>query len=331
MRTRGGSAIAIPQVALLHLHPTAERTLTLDDGRIITLLDCLGRGTSGSVFRGIVDSGFGVQRPVAVKVIDIARDMDTSLAMDKLASIVQRAACVSHPAVARVYEVGRAYAPFVVTELVEGESLASIIAGWHGENLRVPVDFALVVGLRIAEGLAGALFTHDLSGAYTSLLHGDLAPRQVLVSYVGEVKITDFGQRSLRDGLSDVRSRSQVAYAAPEILHGAIRDARSDVFALGAILHEMLIGPRFGTGTSIAEAIRLVESGAFPTSVLEPNLPRSLREVIERSIAREPEKRYPHAQAMAFDLRREMLRLGLLDAQTSVRNSVVGWCEVADR
>jgi serine/threonine protein kinase len=313
---------------LLRLQPTAKRTLTLDDGRNITLLDCLGRGSSGTVFRGIVDSSYGVQHPVAVKMLEIPREMDVAFAMDKLAAIVQRGACVNHPAVARVYEVGQSYAPFVVSELVEGESLASIIAGWHDENMRVPIDFALVVGLRVAEGLAGALFTHDLSGAYTALLHGDLAPQQVLVSYVGEVKITDFGQRSLRDGLSDVRSVSRLAYTAPEILRGGTRDARTDVFALGAMLHEMLIAPRFAKGTSIADAVRLVEAGTFPASVLEPNLPRSLRDVVEHAIAEDPDKRYPHAQAMAFDLRREMLRLGLCDAQTSVRNSVVGWCEV---
>src|SRR5687768_15185410 len=116
-----GSAIAIREFALLSLHPTAERTLNLEDGRTITLLDCLGRGATGTVFRAIVGSGWGVQRPIAVRVIWVSRESEPSVAMEKLSSVVRRASCVNHPSVARVYEVGQAYAPFVVSELVEGE------------------------------------------------------------------------------------------------------------------------------------------------------------------------------------------------------------------
>jgi hypothetical protein len=84
-------------------------------------------------------------------------------------------------------------------------------------------------------------------------------------------------------------------------------------------------------GMSVADAIRMIQGGELHSSVLEPNLPRTLRDIIERATQRSPEDRYAHARVMAFDLRREMLRLGLCDAQTCVRHAIVGWCEGGGR
>jgi serine/threonine protein kinase len=169
---------------------------------------------------------------------------------------------------------------------------------------------------------------HAADGALTGLVHGDLSPRQVLVSDQGEVKIGDFGQGDLRDVVSHVRSRYGIAYTAPEVACGLESDPRSDVFSLGVMLHEMLVAPRFAAKTPVEDVVKMVRDGRFHSSVLEPNLPRDLRAVIDRALEPNPAQRYPHARALAFDLRREMLRMGLCDAQTCIRQAVVGWCEV---
>lgn len=282
------------------------------------------------MYRGLVEGGWGVKRPVAVKLIGLAPDADPGETMRRLGRVARRAAAVTHRSVVQVFEVDRTGdgQPFQVMELVEGESLASILEGWRTGGLRVPIDFAIVVALRVAEALGAALFTDGPDGSLTNLVHGDLSPRQILISNQGEVKVGDFGQFSFQDRGSHVRSRSRLAYTAPEVACGGAPSARADVFSLGVILHELLLGPRFAPSTSIGDAVRMVRDGEIHTSILEPNLPRGLRDVIARATERHPMSRYAHARSMAFDLRREMLKLGLMDTQTCVRHSIVGYCEV---
>jgi serine/threonine-protein kinase len=324
------------------MNPFASPAAALSDGRPITLLEELGRGRCGAVYRGLLESGWGLRRPVAVKVIAPAPEMDDDSAMRQLARIARRWACVRHPAIVELLEidrmdalhepgsgrVARSVLPIKVMELVEGESLAALLHVWRTEGRRVPVDLAVVVMLRAAEALGAALFTDDPDGSVTGLLHGDLSPRQILLSNQGDVKVGDFGEAVFAEETSHVRSRSRLAYLAPEVACGAPVSPRSDVFSLGVILHELLVGPRFAPGTTLADALRIVRDGHLHASILEPNLPRTLRQVIEHATARNPIDRHAHARALAFDLRREMLRLGLCDTRTSVRHAVVGWCEV---
>lgn len=318
------------------IQPASSNALTLSDGRVVTLVESIGRGSFGEVHRGVLESAWGLRRPVAVKVFDAAPEDDNDELLRRLAHTARRASCVRHPSFIQTLEIDRTDAvsgagatqAFVVMELVNGESLTSLLHGWHEGSIRVPVDFALVTALKIAEGLGAALHAETAEGALTALVHGDLSPRQVLVSDQGEVKIGDFGQGDVRDVVSHVRSRYGIAYNAPEVACGLEADPRSDVFSLGVMLHEMLVGPRFARKTPLEDVIRMVRDGRFHNNVMEPNLPRDLRAVIDRALAPNPAERYPHARAFAFDLRREMLRMGLCDAQTCIRQAVVGWCEV---
>lgn len=316
------------------IRPVSADILTLTDGRCVTLHEALGRGRYGIVQRAVVESGWGLRRPVVVKRFRLGPDADHGDTMRCLGEIARRLVCVRHPNVVQLFELDRTdrlhaepNTPFVVTELVEGESLQSILAGWHRTSNRVPMDFALVVTLRAAEALGATLFSEGPDGSLTGLLHGDLSPRQVLISNQGEVKVSDFGQFTLGEGQSSVRSRPTLEYSAPEVVWGNPPDARSDVFSLGAILRELLVGPRLQPGTSPRDAMRMIRDGHFHASLLEPNIPRAVRDVLEMAIAPNPQHRYGHARALAFDLRREMLRLGLTDAQTCIRHAIVGWCE----
>ena len=316
------------------IKPVSANILTLSDGRSVTLLDSLGRGRYGTVQRAVVESGWGLRRPVVVKRYSLSPDADHGEVMRCLGEISRRLVCVRHPNVIQLLELDRTDSlhaepgmPFVVTEAVEGESLHSILAGWQRSSARVPIDFALVVTLRAAEALGAALFSEGPDGSLTGLLHGDLSPRQILISSQGEVKVGDFGQFTLGEGQSNVRARPCLEYTAPEVVWGNSPDARSDVFSLGAILRELLVGPRFQAGTSSRDAMRMIRDGHFQPNILEPNIPRTLRAVLDQAVHPNPQKRYSHARALAFDLRREMLRLGLTDAQTSVRHAIVGWCD----
>jgi serine/threonine protein kinase len=316
------------------IKPATADILTLADGRSVTLLETLGRGRYGHVQRAVIESGWGIRRPAVVKRYHVGPDSDHGEAMRCLGEIARRLVCVRHPNVIQLLELDRTdrlhaepLAPFMLTELVEGESLQSVMASWNRAGTRVPVDFALVVALRTAEALGAALFTEGPDGSLTGLIHGDLSPRQILISNQGEVKVGDFGQFTLGEGQSSIRSRPSLAFTAPEVVWGSTPDARSDVFSLGAILRELLVGPRFPPETSSRDAMRMIRDGHFHAPLLAPNIPRSLRDVLEQATSPNPQLRSGHARALAFDLRREMLRLGLTDAQTCIRHAIVGWCD----
>lgn len=285
----------------------------------------------------MLESAWGLRRPVAVKVIAMTQDMDDGEAMRHLGRVARRAVCVRDPSVIQLFEVDRADGraaplphPFIVMELVEGASLASLMRGWGRAGRRVPVDFATTVALRAAEALDAALFTIGPDGALTRLVHGGLSPRQILVSDEGEVKVGDFGEFTLTSNDSHVRERGDIAHTAPEIACGETPNMTSDVFSLGILLHQLLVGPRFAKGTTIADAARMVRKGQIHSHIFAPNLPRALRDVIHRATDPNPTDRYPHARAMAFDLRREMLRLGLTETRTCVRHTVIGWFDEHD-
>jgi serine/threonine-protein kinase len=299
----------------------------------VTLLEPVGRGTLGEVRRGVLESSWGVRSPVAVKLFDATDADDQAELFQRLANLARQAAWVRHPSVVQTLDVDCLEGPassqaFVVMELVSGEALSTLLPSWADAGRRVPVDFALAVALRIAEGLGEALLCTTAEGSLTALVHGDLSPKQVLVSEHGDVKVGDFGQGTLRDVVSNVRSRYAMGYAAPEVACGLDADPRADVFSLGVLLHEMLIGPRFAPHTSTSEVMAMVRDGRFHTDVMGPNLPRDLRALIDCAIAPNAAYRFPHARALAFDLRREMLKVGLCDAQTCIRQAVVGQLDV---
>lgn len=316
--------------------PVSAHSLTLGDGRTVTLHELIGRGSLGSVYRGVVEGAFGVRRPVAIKLFDVHRDDDNQELFHQLVATARRAACVQHDGVVQTFEIDRTdgrQQAFVVMELVEGEPLGALLASWRYEGERVPLDFALVVAVRVAEAVGAALFAEANEGGVTALVHGDLSPRQILVSSRGQVKVSDFGQGTLRDLASRVRSRDRLAFTAPEVACGYGPDPRADVFSLGLILHEMLVGPRFGSGTATEDVFAMVRDGVVPTSCMDPVLPNGIREVLDRALATDAADRQLHAQALATELRREMFRLNLVDTQTCVRHAVVGWCEapIAER
>jgi eukaryotic-like serine/threonine-protein kinase len=305
------------------------QVLNLGDRRV-TLDACLGKGSMAHVFRATLTSAFGVARPIACKVFNLVATEDNDAVLHTLCQIAQRAACVRHPNVAEVYELGLAGGlrqPFLVSELVEGTTLRRFVDAFAKHERRVPLDLALFIGAEMAEALAGARSARGLDGGKLGMVHLDLSARDVLLSWHGEVKVTDFELAGVRQASSSVRSLSKIARhadtMAPEIARGAMGDARSDVFSMGIVLREMLIAPRFPKGTSDADALRAARDGIVEGGPLAPQLPGDLRTVLDRALAVEPEERFPDAGAMAYELRRVALALGVGDARVFLRSALV--------
>jgi serine/threonine-protein kinase len=266
------------------------------------LIEPLGRGGMGRVYRGHDDL---LDRPVAVKLIyDDAvspRDQRRACAVEARA-----AARVTHPGVVRILDSGFDDGHcFVVMELAEGQTLAAII---H-ERGPLPLGRALGIAAQVADALDEA---HR-----QGVIHCDVKPGNLIVDPYGRVRLVDFGiarVSSSSTGLTDQDMHGSARYVAPEQVEGGDIDGRTDVYALGVVLFEMLAGRAPFTGGNLAAVLaqRLV---ADPPSVqaVRPAIPAGIDALVRRAMAREPDDRFQTAGALRDALRHALMGLGDTD------------------
>lgn len=309
------------------LHPPPLELLAIGDGRSVRLLDVLGKGSSSVVHRGLLETSSGLRRLVAVKLFASVASEEADAVLAVAQHTAARAACVRHPNVVEVYDYGqRRTQPFFVTELVEGVSLQALLERYAEKSQRLPLDLALFIGSEMAEALSGARTARDHEGLQVGMLHLALGPRKVLLGWRGEVKVSDFEMSMATSASSSIRSLRSVTHRAstmaPEVAQGEQGDSRSDVFSLGIVLRELFVGPRFPRNVTNAEAVRLAREGFVQPISFQPNLPEAIVQIVDRSLQCDPADRYPNASALAVDLRRIALAMGVGDGRAFLRRAL---------
>jgi serine/threonine-protein kinase len=220
------------------------------------------------------------------------------------------AATLSHPNIAQVYDVGEVDGTyFIAMEYVQGEDLRAIQRQLAANECRLPLEQAVSVALGLCAGLDYAHDKRDLGGNPLGIVHRDISPHNVIVTFSGDVKLIDFGVAKSRLRLGDqTRSGSikgKIAYMSPEQALGQPLDHRSDVFAIGTTLYELTTGRRPFRGRTDFETLRMVGAAGFePPSRVQPGYPRELEAIVLRAMAKQPENRYPTARDMQRDLER---------------------------
>jgi eukaryotic-like serine/threonine-protein kinase len=253
------------------------------DGRY-ELHALIGEGAFGRVYRG---RDRRLARTVAVKVIKPWWAEDSAW-VQRFQREAQLLARISDPGIVQIYDIGHAEAgPYYVAELVDGESLA--------ERLRRG-PLAAGEAREVAEQLA-----HALAGAHAQgIVHCDVKPANVLITAEGKVKVGDFGVARLAEGTSQAPSATVAGtprYMSPEQARGRPTGPPTDVYSAGVVLYEMLAGePPFVDGTAVELGLRHVQE---QPQQLPAGVPRALREVVERALAKEPADRYRDGDEMA--------------------------------
>ena len=272
------------------------------------IIGALGAGGMGEVYRAR-DSR--LRRDVAIKVLPAAFAADP----DRLARFEQEAraaAALNHPNILAVHDLGQHDgAPFIVTELLEGQSLRETLQGGP-----VAPRKAIAYGAAIAQGLAAA---HD-----RGIVHRDLKPDNVFITADGRVKILDFGVAKLTqpdapiggltvaptgaaEGLAPATAAGMVigtvGYMSPEQVRGGVADPRSDIFSLGIVLHEMLSGKRPFSGETPADVMSgILKDDPADLPVTERRIPPALARIVGRCLEKAPPARFQSARDLAFAL-----------------------------
>jgi serine/threonine protein kinase/Tol biopolymer transport system component len=283
--------------------------MTLKPGTVFgpyEILSQIDKGGMAEVYRAR-DSRLG--RDAAIKVILAAYAGDPEM-VRRFGHEARSASALNHPNIVTVYDVGTAdQVPWIAMELVEGRSLRDVL-----RSGRLPFLRALDIGAQIAEGLAVA---HS-----RGLVHRDLKPKNVMVTRDDHVKILDFGLAKRfevapsggeeptgppLEETSLTKTGAMVGtlgYMSPEQMRGEAADFHSDQFSLGLVLYEMASGRRAFEGSSPADMLSAVlRDEATPLQELEPTLPAPFCWIVERCLAKDPEKRYASSRDLASDLK----------------------------
>ena len=225
-------------------------------------------------------------------------------------------ATLTHPHITEVYDVGAdGDAPFFAMEYVHGANLRELMRA-HARSAGQPAAVAAPLELGyaieiVAAAAAGLHYAHDRlgpGGEALGIVHRDVSPSNVLVSYDGAVKVSDFGIAKWalqRTRTQEGTLKGKFAYMSPEQCRGHAVDRRSDVFALGTILYELTTGAAPFTGESDLEILNRIATGVAPAPTWPEDkgvYPTALADIVMRALAPNPDHRYPTMQAMQVAL-----------------------------
>ncbi|AKF04459.1 serine/threonine-protein kinase [Sandaracinus amylolyticus] len=269
----------------------------------------IAAGGMAEVFAARAPAGDTTPRVVAIKqprrdVVDERQFVEMFLDEARIASMVASPHCVETYALGADDE-GR---PYLVMPLVVGVSLSRLLA--HGGAL--PPPFAAEIGAQIALGLHDAHRATGPDGAPLGIVHRDMSPPNVLVDVEGCARVADFGVAHAYARITRTRTgelKGKLGYFAPEQIEGAPVDARTDVFALGIVVWEMLTGRRLVHAKSYVDAYQALAIAPIP-DVREraPHVPADLAEVVARALRRAPAERFADAESFASALRASVTR-----------------------
>jgi tRNA A-37 threonylcarbamoyl transferase component Bud32 len=217
------------------------------------------------------------------------------------------AATLQHPNVVQMYDVGVVDGNyFIAMEYLHGEDVRSLSRSLHRQERTLPLEHALNIIIGVASGLHYAHEKVGFDGKPLEIVHRDVTPQNIIVTYDGAVKLLDFGIAKASNRFGETRFgtlKGKVPYMSPEQCRGEPLDRRSDIFSIGIMLYELTLGKRLYHGKSDFEVLKqIVEGTVTPPRELAADYPPPLEEIVMRLLDKDKEKRYPTARDLQADL-----------------------------
>jgi len=271
-----------------------------------TLLDRIALGGMAEVWKARMKGVEGFQKTVAIKKI-LPHLTDSTDFVTMFVDEAKLAAQLNHTNIIHIYDLGKIDDDYYIAmEFVDGKDLRTILNTAREKNEPLPLSLSLLVASRLAAALDHAHRQKDFEGRPLGLVHRDVSPQNVLISFDGDIKLCDFGivkavSKASKTQMGALKGKLQ--YMSPEQAWGRPVDARSDIFSLGTLLFEMLTGRRLFAGESEMSVLDAVREGRIQAPRdLDPRVPLEVNATVLRALAREPKNRFQ----TAGDLQREI-------------------------
>lgn len=292
-------------------------------GRYV-LLDKVASGGMAEVWRAKLQGEQGFQRIYAIKKIlpHVAEDVEFITMFTDEAKIT---ASLQHANIGQVFEFSKLGETFYIAmEYISGKDLKTVWSYNRSRKCTMPIELAAFVTQRIADGLDYAHRRTDNFGAAAGIVHRDISPQNVLLSWDGEVKVIDFGIAKATEKSGKTRPgtlKGKFAYMSPEQIRGVDLDGRADIFAIGIVLYELATGERgFSADSefSLLEMVRNVE--IRPPTIVNREIPAELERIIYKALSKDRDHRYLTAADLSEDLQRFIMARGKSPSRQDLSN-----------
>jgi serine/threonine protein kinase len=286
------------------------------------LLDRVNIGGMAEVWRGKTFGEEGFEKLVAIKRIlpNIAEDEEfITMFIDEAKISVQ----LTHANVAQVFDLGKiGDSYYIAMEYVSGKDLRAIFDKARKRGEPAPIPLTCFVLSKAAEGLDYAHRKRDAQNVDLNIVHRDVSPQNILCSYDGETKVIDFGIAKAANKATKTQAgilKGKFGYMSPEQVRGMPLDRRSDVFALGVVLYEMLTGERLFVGESdfsVLEKVRAVD--ILPPETYNRRIPPPLSKIVLKALAKDVEERFQYASELGDALQRFLITSDSIFSRTDL-------------
>ncbi|RMG15993.1 MAG: serine/threonine protein kinase, partial [Deltaproteobacteria bacterium] len=275
------------------------------------LLERVNVGGMAEVHKAKTVGVEGFEKLVAVKKIlpNIAEDDEfITMFIDEAKISVQ----LTHSNIAQIYDLGKiGDSYFIAMEYISGKDLRAIFDRMRKRGEVLPIPMSCYIMSKVCEGLDYAHRKKDAAGRDLNIVHRDISPQNILVSFEGEVKLIDFGIAKAANKASRTQAgilKGKFGYMSPEQVRGLPLDRRSDVFACGVVLYELLTGERLFVGESDFSTLEKVRNvDVVPPSTYNRRIPERLEQIVMKALAKDVDDRYQWCSELQEDLQRFLI------------------------
>ncbi len=279
------------------------------------LLEKLAVGGMAQLYRAKITGIQGFEKLIAIKTIlpHLAGEKELLTSFIDEAKL---AALLHHQNIVQIYDFGTMEdAYFIAMEYLLGKDLRHIFSKSQEKGLPISNEHALYITTQICSGLDYAHTLKDFQGKPLNIIHRDISPQNIFITYEGEVKIVDFGIAKAASQSTITQYgmiKGKIAYMSPEQASGQPIDHRSDIFSTGILLYEMVTGKRMFVGSDTLQILAKVSRAEFePPEVARSGLPIKVYNILNKALMKSPEDRYQSCGEMLADLEECMFQLSL--------------------